>query len=656
MKDKYTGSLSLEWYNKERTILLRNEGNAKEGDIPAPAVNWINKDDALYYEIIDEEGRGLKPFWVDSKDIRVKEARALKFIKEFTAKKVNKPGTLEGLDTSFEVEEVEELKGDQKLDGNILIKGDNLLALNSLLKYFQDKSEEDRVKCIYIDPPYNTGQAFEYYDDNLSHSEWLTMTRDRFVKLHQLLRNDGVIFVQLDDAEVHYAKVMLDEIFGRTNFINMICYERSGSAGIGQGGLFVDTAEYIIIYAKNKDLLEFNEVLESTPLEFETMKRYNKVLFNKGGKKLVKEFESKSNGLPVKIYKHYDYEIQSISLKDFENRQSEILNEYVEKFENIFRTTNPQAENSFQNELISYMDDGLFSIEYTPSRGKSKDNLTTLYYNNKGIFAWLKDTAVLQNKKVLKTNKLSTVWLHADIPKADLANEGGVELKRSKKPEQLIKKILELSTQKNDIVLDCFGGSGTTASVAHKMGRRWVCVEIGRQAEELIIPRLNNVITGSDQSGVSKIEKWTGGGSFKYFMVDQSIIKLNSDKSIEFNWKLGKDFIEESLLISYDFEVVNDFNLNEDNLFFDLSETPKIGIQKIGNSILIGVISLCPPESDKIMLSYDELYSIYKKITDKYKPVRIDIFTNKGIEIALETKPQNLEVIKVPTAIFSRND
>jgi hypothetical protein len=654
MKDKYTGSLGLEWYNKQKTILLRDENNSKETDVPAPSVNWINKDEALFYEIIDQEGKGLEPYWVDRNDIRVKEARPLIFKKAYEAIMTSKEGTLPGLDLKYSIKEISNEKEANEIE-NILIKGDNLLALNTLKKHFDKLSEMEKVKCIYIDPPFNTGQAFEYYEDNLAHSEWLTLMRDRLILLKGLLRFDGFIIIHLDNVEIHYCKVMLDEIFGRNNFITHIAYERSAVAGLGQGGLFVNTAEAILIYHNGEP--KSNVIYEVEDLPIKTMKRYNKYVVSFGEKELVKELKSKSNDLPIKIYKHKNYEIETISMAKAEERYSELQEIYRANLETIFRPFLVQQENEFQHELMSHMDEkSLYSVEYIPSRGKNKDQLTTLHYMGHGLFAWLKDTTEESEDGLGKKTKMSNFWRHSEIPKADLHNEGGVSFARNKKPENLLARLIEFSTDEGDTILDCFGGSGTTFATAHKMGRNWIGIELGDHIESLIIPRLKNVLDGTDQTGISKKMNWKGGGSFKYYQLGESIIKIGKDKSVDFNWKLGKSFIEESFLLSYDYELLTDFNLNEDKLFKDETDSPKIGIQKIGNKIRIAIITLCPPDSDNIMLKYDELHGMYKKVMDKYKPEFINVFTNKGVEIAFETKPEKLEVIKVPTAIYSAND
>lgn len=401
---------------------------------------------------------------------------------------------------------------------NMLIHGDNLLALKAL-----EQQYAGQVKCIYIDPPYNTGAAFEYYDDNLEHSIWLGLMYPRIKLLYSLLKDGGSLWVSIDDIECHYLKVILDEVFGRNALVADITYERSGSAGLGQGGLFVNTSEHILIYAKGA--FSYNKILGSTLLEFKTMKRYNKVLVQEGTRELVDEFISKSNGKPVRIYRHTDFEIRTISLRDFEHREREIRAEFLADFERLFRTNNVQKENQFQNELMSRMDKQyLYTVDYIPSRGKNKDKPTTLYYYNAELFAWLKDTAYVEDGNIVKTNNLTTVWRHEDIPKADLANEGGVDFPRSKKPEQLIKRILQIATNEGDLVLDSFLGSGTTAAVAHKMHRRYIGVEMGNHAYTHCKVRLDSVIDNTDPRGITSSTNWHGGGGYKFYELAPTLI------------------------------------------------------------------------------------------------------------------------------------
>lgn len=418
------------------------------------------------------------------------------------------------------IEDKEKSYGDASSD-NMLIHGDNLLALKALERDFTGK-----IRCIYIDPPYNTGNAFEHYDDDLEHSIWLNMLYKRIRILHSLLAENGTLWISIDSTEGHYLKVMCDEIFGRSNFVSDITYEKSNVTGLGQGGAIFNTGEKILVYKKN--ILELNEVLASEKLSKKTMQRYRKYIQSEGSKELVEEFESASNGLPVRIYKHTDYVIGDISLKQFESRESEIRAQYYEFFDTIYRTYVVQQENEFQNSLMARMEkNSLYSVEYTPSRGRNGGKEITLFYHNGELCAWLKDTAFLEGRDVVKTTKLSNVWKNDDIPKADLGNEGGVAFPRSKKPEKLIERILLMATNEGDLVLDSFLGSGTTAAVAHKMGRKYIGIELGDHCYSLCKKRLDRVIDGKDSNGVTKQYNWQGGGGYHFYELAPSLLVKN---------------------------------------------------------------------------------------------------------------------------------
>jgi len=441
-----------------------------------------------------------------------------------------------------------------KPSDNLIIKGNNLLVLHSLKKRFNGE-----VKLIYIDPPFNTGNGEFRYNDSFKHSTWLTFMKNRLKIARDLLRDDGAIFIQVDNIEVGYLQVLADEIFDRKNFLSEISYQRSGSAGLGQGGSFlINTTEFILVYAKNKSNLKSYEVKSSESLDYEVMKRYKQVLVNVGEKELVHEFEAVSNKEVVKVYKHSNFKIEPISLAKFKEREPEIRKIYLNNFNRIFRTTNPQTENKFQQELITKMSKGLFSVEYTASRGKYEGQHITRYYYDKGIFAWLKDTARVENKIVIKETKISDFWTHKEIPKADLANEGGVKLKRGKKPEQLIRRILEILTKEGDLVLDYHLGSGTTCAVAHKMRRSYIGVEQLDYAENDSIARLKNVIgrvnskrkftETIDRTGISRAVDWKGGGDFVYCELKelneefiQKIRKAKDAKELLEIWKKMKE-------------------------------------------------------------------------------------------------------------------
>ena len=401
---------------------------------------------------------------------------------------------------------------------NILIHGDNLLALKALEPMYAGQ-----IKCIYIDPPFNTGQAFEHYDDNLEHSIWLNLMYERFKLLYRLLEANGMFWIHLDDVEVHYCKVVLDEIFSRHNFVSHITYERSAVAGLGQGGYLVNTTEHILLYKKG--VLPDKVNLSYEELGFNIIKRYNRYVADFGERKLVREFTAKSNGEIVRVYEHTGVVIETISLRDVKNREAEIRSDFAAHIDTLFRGNRVQKENEFQNDIIVSLEKGKFySVDYIPSRGKNKDEETTLYYNNCELLSWLKDTTTLENGMLTKSQKMTTLWKHGEIPKADIANEGGVYFPRSKKPEQLLRRIIEMSTEPGDYILDSFLGSGTTAAVAHKMGRRWIGVEMGDHAYTHCKTRMDNVIASSDSLGITKSESWQGGGGYRFYELAPSLI------------------------------------------------------------------------------------------------------------------------------------
>ena len=506
---------------------------------------------------------------------------------------------------------------------NMLIHGDNLLALKAL-----EQKYSGQVKCVYIDPPYNTGNAFEYYDDNLEHSIWLNLMFPRIKILHSLLKDGGSIWVSIDDVECHYLRVILDEVFGRDNFVADITYERSGSAGLGQGGLFVNTSEHILVYSKGP--FECNKILGSSLLELKTMKRYNKVLESEGTRELVKEFTSKSNGTPVRIYKHTDFEIRTISLRNFEEREREVRAEFASVFEKLFRTNNVQKENEFQNSLMREMDkQSLYTVDYTPSRGKHKNQPTTLYYYNAELFAWLKDTAYIEGENIVKTNNLTTVWKHEDIPKADLANEGGVDFPRSKKPEQLIRRILQIATNPGDLVLDSFLGSGTTAAVAHKMGRRYIGVEMGNHAYTHCKARLDRVASGEDEVGITKSENWHGGGGYRFYELAPSLINTDSFGEHIINPEYNPDMLASAMALHEGFTYQPD-----NNLFWK---------QSVGN------------ENSYLFVTTRHLNSSFlDSIRDTMEDNEYLIIACRSFESGLEKAYKNITIKKIPQMLLDR--
>jgi adenine-specific DNA-methyltransferase len=434
-------------------------------------------------------------------------------------------------------QEVKEIKRDRDgtIQENLTIKGNNLLALQSIKKQFTGK-----VKLIYIDPPYNTGNDGFKYNDNFNHSAWLTFMKNRLEIARNLLKDDGVIFVQCDDNEQAYLKILMDEIFKRDNFVSQIAWERSATAGLGLGGKIINVTEYILIYQKTNSKNNFNDnIFKKISYNIQEFLNY-KILEYKGNKELIEKYISAS-GNEIKIFKHKNYTIRKSKEEDF-----------INNFDKIFRTFLIQKENSFQHSLISKMDNkSLYSVDYTPSRGKNRGNLITKYYYNKELFSWLKDLSIFKNGKIIKNEKVNDFWDRKFISNA-ARGEGEIRgMDRMKKPEKLISFILELGSKKDDIILDYNLGTGTTCAVAHKMNRRYIGIEQLDYGENSASVRLKNVING-DQTGISKSVNWQGGGDFVYLELakwnEEAKDKILKAKSVTELEKLFNELYERYFL------------------------------------------------------------------------------------------------------------
>ena len=432
------------------------------------------------------------------------------------------------------VENPELSYGDQDT-GNMLIHGDNLIALKALEQDYAGK-----IKCVYIDPPYNTGNAFEYYDDGLEHSIWLNLMRSRIELLRNLLSDDGSLWIQIDDEEQAYLKVMCDEIFGRSNFVNMIAVNMKNVAGASGGGedkRLKKNCEYILIYAKDYmrltpfkgayDYEEISELVERYKNEGISWK-YTSVFLNEGEKKYIASTID-GDGNEIKIFEHKDYVFKSISSVAKENgiTEKEVYYKFATK---IVRTTMPQSSIRprvmKKLEEIGYEND-LISIEYVPKTGKNKGVVYTQFYKGDkyNLFAWLSDVMEEKDGLLYKKTLKGTYWDFVAGTK-NLTKEGGVEFPNGKKPESLVERVITMSTDEGDTVLDSFAGSGTTAATAHKMNRKWITIELGEQAYTHCKVRLDRVIDG-EQGGISKAVNWKGGGGYKFYELAPSLLVPN---------------------------------------------------------------------------------------------------------------------------------
>ena len=644
MTKKYKGSLSLEWFNKQKAIVNLDENSIKSGnDIPAPSINWINKDEALFFQLDEKAGKGTTPYWVNREDIRVKEARPLIFKKAFKALRDGQ---------SYKIEEIFDENRALEIE-NTLIKGDNLLVLNTLKKHFDKLPDNEKVKCVYIDPPYNTGAAFEHYDDNLEHSEWLTLMRDRLSILYQLLSSKGYLVAQIDDKEFAYLYILLAEIFGRQN-VKTICVKMSEATGVKMShvisqGILPKLKEYLIICRKDgvKHLMIDKIPKESWDEEYKT------ILKNITREEIEEVKKIRDNDL--RTYEDVEKADKIVSKIEFQS-----LGSFCSE-SNIPLTDDFKYENSWRIvQIVSMTGSGKELADDKKAKNPSF-NAFSIITKQKKMYLIKSDydTAVKTPRiKILFADDYLVVhpgdfW--ADIKTTGLDNEGNVDMKKSKKPERLIYRILKMCTYENDLVLDIFGGSGTTFSVAHKMNRKWIGVEIGNHADTLITPRLKGVLNNTDQSPIIQDTKWQGGGSFKYYHLGDSIINVDEETGKgEFNWSLGKEFIQESLLQSYDFVLQEDFKFDSSKLFEVKKTGPSLGkLTGASNKTIYGLAYLSGPEDNDFTITNEELKNIYGSLKEQSDFQSLVIYTNKGIDIAQDAIPEDLDIIKVPHAIFS---
>lgn len=418
---------------------------------------------------------------------------------------------------------------------NMLIHGDNLLALKALEQQFAGQ-----VKCIYIDPPYNTGAAFEHYDDNLEHSIWLRLMKARLEILRTLLAPDGSIWIQIDDEEQAYLKVICDEVFGRNNFINMISVNMKNIAGASGGGedkRLKKNCEYILAYAREYSLLplfngpyqytEMSELIRQYIDEGKSWK-YTTVLVDPGQKEYVGSTVD-GDGNEIKVYLRKNPIM--LSIKQIAKRNGISEKEAYQKYGiNVFQTTN--AQSSIRTRIMDYrreqgITEDLLSIEYVPKTGRNKGLLYEQFYKGEKcrLFVWLRDTSEVIDGELYKKDLQGTYWDMNAWMKNVAKEGGGVDFPNGKKPEQLVRQIIEMTTTPGELVLDSFLGSGTTAAAAHKLGRTWIGIELGEHAYTHCIPRLKRVIDDEDRTGITQDVDWHGGGGYKFYELAPSLIE-----------------------------------------------------------------------------------------------------------------------------------
>jgi len=379
---------------------------------------------------------------------------------------------------------------------NRLIFGDNLLALKALEQEFAGK-----VKCVFIDPPYNTGSAFTHYDDGVEHSLWLSLIRDRLELIRKLLAPDASLWVTIDDNEAHYLKVLCDEVFGRSSFVANVLWQK--------------------VYSDRMDAKEFSASHDH-----------------------------------ILVYKKSDaFQPRRLSVEQ-DDRQFNLFDEIVGKHyrRRSLRKEGSSARREDRPNLWYPIlaPDGSEVYPIRPSTGLEGNwrwSKETYAKNSKlGVIEWVQtsrgwDIYVKQYKEEEATRPPNTWWSceevgHNHEAKEEVRKFNGVDVFSTPKPERLLQRILQIATREGDIVLDSFAGSGSTGAVAHKMGRRWIMVELGEHCHTHIIPRLQQVVDGTDQGGISKAVEWKGGGGFRYYKLAPSL--LEQDKWG--NWVISKQY------------------------------------------------------------------------------------------------------------------
>lgn len=397
---------------------------------------------------------------------------------------------LEDADRSYHAEK---RVTDADIFDNQLIFGDNLLALKALEQEFTGK-----IRCVFIDPPYNTGSAFTHYDDGIEHSLWLSLVKDRLTILSRLLSNDGSIWITIDDNESHYLKVLCDEIFGRSNFVSNIIWQKKYA--LQNDAIWLsDSHDHILLYAKDKSIWRPNKLPRTIGQD--------------------------------KLYKNHDKDPRGPWMSD-----NYTCAKTADERPNLYYPiTNPNTKEEIWPKRTR-----VWGFDKAAHDRHLKENM--IYWGKKG------DARTPRLKKFLKGLRsegrvAGTIWTYEEVGHTQDAKKEQKALFPNNpfptpKPEKLLERILSLASNPDDLILDSFAGSGTTGAVAHKMGRRWIMVELGEHCHTHIVPRLKKVIDGEDLGGITEAVGWKGGGGFRYYRLAPSLL----EKDRWGNWIISQTY------------------------------------------------------------------------------------------------------------------
>ena len=522
----------------------------------------------------------------------------------------------------IENKELSNIENDENTE-NMLIHGDNLLALKALEQKYTGK-----VKCIYIDPPYNTKSAFEHYNDNLEHSTWLSLMKSRLEILRKLLRDDGGIFVQIDDNEQAYLKVLMDEIFGRDKFLNTISVKMSEASGIKMthaSKRLPKIKEYILVYKKEDLFLNEVKIPKKTwDNEYKTIITNitkEEISFIKSVCKNEKRSENEIKKVDELLDKAKYSSLSEVYKKENIQEKDKLKFNFDNAYR-IFRTTSVSEKATLQLVKLKKLKyTNVFFSQITPQNKM---------YIIKGDFDENKKkprTQVIFSDDYLEYNP-GDFW--TDIKTTGLDNEGaGVEFKNSKKPEALISRILEMITNENDLVLDSFLGSGTTAAVAHKMNRKYIGIEMGEHAYTHCKVRLDKVISGEDKGGITKNVNWQGGGAYRFYELAPTLI--NEDKFGEM--VINKEYSPEMLANAVALHEGYNFNPNKE-IFWKQSKSTE-------NSYLF------------VTTKYVDI-NFLNSIKNDMEDEEYLVIACKNYDKVLEKKYSNIEIKKIPEMLLEK--
>ena len=415
---------------------------------------------------------------------------------------------------------------------NILIHGDNLLALKALEQQFTGQ-----VKCIYIDPPYNTGTAFTHYDDGLEHSIWLGLMRERLELLYKLLAKDGSIWISIDDREEAYLKVMCDELFGRENFVSNIAWQRTYSKRNDSKGIPAEV-EHLLVYSKELGWQPYRlprtKDMDASYVSVDGDERgWSSVTINAPGAKthtgMVYAIQHPITGGLLYPPVGRCWSFGQAQLLEYMNEWAEYELRPVDDYKKRVDICGDEANVPQMIDAILLKDvkaAKVAAMERYQLGVEKKRPWPMLYFTGKGFGGIRRKQYLDSSAGRVATN----LWMFEEVGHTEEAKRevyalfGAKDAFDTPKPERLIKRVLEIATKEGDLVLDSFLGSGTTAAVAHKMGRRWIGVELGNHCYTNCLPRMKMVIDGMDAGGITKAVGWKGGGGYRFFELAPTLI------------------------------------------------------------------------------------------------------------------------------------